>query len=615
MLASPRNTAFGPSGAIGQRILQKRRLTRLSAGRLILLLASAFPAMLVPAMASAQGVPSPNTDGPSRQEINPPAIQAQTRPSTAKVNGQGAIAVAPCPLEASAVRATITRVAFTGAGGVALAPELNNLLASVAAPAGEQPISVVCAIRDEANAALRRERYVATIQIPAQRIDDGVLRLEVVTSRIVEMRVRGEPGPYEKRLQQSIEALKRLDPLNEAVAEQILLLAGDVPGLDVQLSLRPTGAKPGDVIGELTVNYSRFSVVANAQNYNSKQLGRETGYLRAEIRGLTGLSDTTYVGFSTTANINEQKIFQLGHVMGLDDQGTTIGARFTYAISQPDLDRTLRLQTKSIIASLEVSRPLIRSVRDNLGVTAGFEFTQQRTVVQSKAGNSPLNLDRVTTAYARLAGETRSFTESGAEQFRLGGYVEVRKGLDILGATKTGQTNSGFNPSRFEGSATATVLRGQLDERIGLGPIFSLTGSQRGQWSNRPLLNYDEFAIGNLTLGRGYDPGSNSGDRALGASVELRAMLPEKSFASFEPFVFFDAVRIWNLDRSEADNENNRVLRSYGGGLRVSLPGIALLELTYARPLDKALKFNDGPPNDRVLASLTFQLVPFGGRR
>ncbi|WP_295531775.1 ShlB/FhaC/HecB family hemolysin secretion/activation protein [Novosphingobium sp. Chol11] len=608
MLASPRNVSSGLSDAIGEQGAGKRRLAGLFAGRLALLAASALPAM-----AAAQEAPRPDVAGPTRQEINPPAIQAQTRPSTAKVSGQGAITVAPCPLETSAVRATITRVAFSGAGGEALAPELNNLLAALSAPAGEQPISVVCAIRDQANAALRRERYVATIQIPPQRIEDGVLKLEVVTSRIVEMRVRGEAGPYEGRLQQSIEALKRLDPLNEAVAEKILLLAGDVPGLDVQLSLRPTGAKPGDVIGELTVNYSRFSVVANAQNYNSKQLGRETGYVRAEIRGLTGLSDTTYFGFSTTANVKEQKIFQIGHIMGLDDKGTTIGARLTYAISQPDLDQ-LRLQTKSIIASLEVSRPLIRSVRDNLGVVAGFEFAQQRTVVQSAANDSPLNLDRVTTAYVRLAGETRSFNAGGAEQFRLGGSLEVRKGLGIFGATKTGQASSGgFFPSRFEGSATATVLRGQLDERIGLGPIFSITGSQRGQWSNRPLLNYDEFAIGNLTLGRGYDPGSNSGDRALGASVELRAMLPQQSIASFEPFVFFDAVRIWNLDRNST--ENNRLLRSYGGGLRIALPGIALLELTYARPVDKALSFDDARPNDRVLASLTFQLVPFGGRR
>ena len=608
MLAKSRNLYSGPRAMIGMRALGQSPSKRLDPRRLLLLVVSALPGV-----AAAQAVPRPDVAGPTRQEINPPAVSAQPQPSTAKVNGSGALAVAPCPLETSDVRTTITRVAFSGPGGTTLEPELATLLAQVKVPSGEQPIRVVCDVRDQANAALRRERYVATIQIPSQRIDDGILRLEVVTSRIVEMRVRGEAGPYEKRLQQSIEALKGLDPLNEAVAERILLLAGDVPGLDVQLSLRPTGAKPGDVIGELTVNYNRFTVVANAQNYNSRQLGRETGYVRAEIRGLTGLSDTTYLGFSTTANVNEQKIFQIGHVMGIDDQGTTIGARFTYALSQPDLEQ-LRLQTRSIIASLEVARPLVRTVRNNLNITGGFEFAQQRTVVQTAARNSPLNLDRVTTAYVRLAGDARSFSQSGSEQFRVSGFAEVRKGLDIFGATKTGQTSAGgFFPSRFEGRATATVIRGQFDERIALGPIFSVTGSQRGQWSNRPLLNYDEFAIGNLTLGRGYDPGSNSADRAFGVSAEFRMLISQTPRASFEPFVFFDAVRLWNLDRNST--ENNRLLRSYGGGVRIALPGIALLELTYARPIDKALSFDKARPNDRVLASLTFQLVPFGGRR
>lgn len=550
---------------------------------------------------------------PTREEISPPVPSPRTDRGTARVDAAGAIERAPCPLETSEVRATISRVQFSGAGGTPLAPEIATLLAQVAAPGSEQPIRVVCDVRDQANALLRKARYVATVQVPPQRIDDGTLRLEVVTARIVEMRVRGEPGPYEKRIQQSIEDLKRLDPLNEAEAERLLLLAGDTPGLDVQLSLRPTGAKPGDVIGEMTVSYNRLSVIANAQNYNSRQLGRETGYVRAEIYGLTGASDTTYIGLSSTVDFKEQKIIQVGHVAGLDDKGTTLASRVTYAVSQPDLDQ-LRLQTKSIIASVELARPLIRSVRANLGLTAGFEFAQQRTVIQGATANTPLNLDRVSNLFLRVAGDLREFSRLGEETIRSGASLEIRQGLNILNATQTGRTTAaGFFPSRFEGVATATVIRAQVDSRIGLGPIFNLAGTVRGQYSNRPLLNFDEFTVGNLTIGRGYDPGSNSGDRAIGASVELRAKIIRTARVTVEPFGFFDAVRIWNLDRNST--ENNRSLRSYGGGVRVVLPGFALLEATYAKPMDLALSFDKAPPPARLLASLTMQLVPFGGRR
>jgi hemolysin activation/secretion protein len=550
---------------------------------------------------------------PSREEVRPLSPDQSSDKARVRIDSSKALERGACPLDASDVRTTITQVRFTGPRGSALPLGIAVLLQGIGATGADQPIRIVCDIRDRANAALRQAKYVAAVQIPAQQIEDGVLKLEVITARIVEMRVRGDPGPYEKLLQGRIEALKKLDPLNEAAAEQLLLLAGDVPGLDVQLALRPSGAVPGDVIGDMTVSYRRFSLIANAQNYNSRQLGRETGYVRAEMYGLTGAADLTYFGLSTTADFKEQGIVQVGHLMGLDDKGTTFGARMTYAISKPDIEK-LDLRTKSFIASLELARPVYRSVRANGGVIGGLEFASQQTTVGSTQGRVPLNLDRVTTLFVRASGDVRDLKQNGDERFRASASVEFRKGIDVFNATKTGKTTAdGFVPSRFEGNATANVVRGQIDTKIGVGAIFDLAGTVRGQWSNKPLLNFDEFSVGNLTIGRGYDPGSNSGDRAVGASVELRAKVVRSPRFTVEAFAFYDAVRIWNLDRNST--ENNRALRSYGGGGRMVLPGAMLLEVTYARPTDLALSFDKAPPPDRVLVSLTMQLIPFGGRR
>jgi len=486
------------------------------------------------------------------------------------------------------------------------------LLQNIGGTGVDQPIRVVCDIRDRANAALRQAKYVATVQVPPQRIEDGILRLEVVTARIVEMRVRGDPGPYERVLQSSIEALKRLDPLNEGEAERLLLLAGDTPGLDVQLSLRPSGTKAGDVIGEMTVKYQRLSVIANVQNYNSRQLGRETAYVRAEYRGITGAADSAFIGLSSTFQPREQKIVQGGYRIGVGGAGTTIGAQVTFALSKPDLGLLL-LRTNSLIATLDVTHPLLRSVNANVTLSGGFEFAKQRTVVQSAAGDTPLNLDRISTLFLRASGDWRQLTQTGDDALRFAGFLELRKGIDIFDATKTALAVSGFTPSRFEGSATATVIRGAFETKIGVGPIFDLAGTLRGQWSNRPLLNFDEFSVGNLTVVRGYDPGANSGDRAIGGSIEARAKVVRSRTVRAELFGFYDAARIWNLDSNST--ENNRLLRSVGGGVRLTLPGALLLEATYAHPLSLALSFDKAPPPDRVLLSLTAQLVPFGGNR
>lgn len=551
---------------------------------------------------------------PTREEVNPEPPRREAGPGKVSVDSSGAFNRGPCPLDSSDLRTTIPSVRFSGAGGKPLPPELIPILANVRAPEGEQPVRVVCDIRDAANAALRAKRYVATVQIPAQRLEGGPLQLEVVTAHIVETRVRGNAGPYEGLIESRIAALQSFDPLNEAQAERLLLLADDIPGLDVRLSLQPAGGAPGEVIGELTVDYHPFGLVANAQNYNSKQLGRETVYARAELYGLTGLGDLTYLAGSTTVDFDEQKIVQVGHEMLLDQTGTTLALRATYADSRPTLP-SLKLRTKSWILNAELMQPLMRSVNDSYYLGVGFERVDQRTDLGSAAGSAALNLDRISTIYMRFVGNSRRLHRDGTEATSLNGFVEFRKGIDAFNTTKTGTiTKAGYAPSRFEGDAKAWVIRGQLDGKIGLGPIFELFGSGRGQWTNQALLNYDEFSLGNLTVGRGYDPGANTGDKAYGLTGEIRVNLPTGPRVATQVFGFYDHVRLFNLDTGST--EANRQLDSYGGGVRVTLSGIARLDVTYAHPLDPPLLTGASAkvPKDRILVSLTAQLVPFGGR-
>lgn len=550
---------------------------------------------------------------PTRDQLQPPQVTARPAQPQAHVDASHAFEHGPCPLPAD-LKVTIREIRFSGLGGAPLPLVFSDLLSGIAPPAGEQPVTTICELRDQANALLRREQYVASVQIPPQRIEDGVLRLEVVAAHIVDIHVRGDVGPYERELTRRIEMLKALDPLNERDANRILLLAGDIPGLDVELAVRPAGTRPGDVIGDMTVTYHRVALIANLQNYNSTQLGRETGYLRAEFNGITGNADMAYAALSSTLDFKEQQIYQAGYVTGVANGGVTLASRFTYAVSRPDLD-TLHLQTKSILADLAVSAPLVRSIRSNVNLSGGFEFAQQRTQVETGAAPAPLNLDRISTLTLRLAGDHREPSFNGGERFAVGGFLELRKGLDIFDATKTGViTGAGYAPSRFEGSATAFVVRGQADGRVALGPVFQVAAQVRGQWADRPLLNLDEFSIGNLTVGRGYDPGSNSGDRAIGGDVELRVNAVRNRNYTLQLFGFYDAVHLWNLDQNST--EKSRLLRSVGGGARFQLTRRMQLEVTYAHPLDRVLLTgsNTRPPSDRVLVSLTAQLLPFNWR-
>lgn len=539
---------------------------------------------------------------PSAQEVRPPTPETR-KPSTAHVDSRTAFEQRPCPFLDSPIRLTLSKVEFARPDGSALQPEIAAALAGMSLPEGDQPLKVVCEVRDDANEALHRGGWIASVQVPPQQINGGTLRLNVVTARIVETRIRGDAGPYENMLRKRIADLQAMDPLNERAAEHLLLVAGDTPGLDIQLTLRPAATGQGDVIGEMNVQFRRFAVLGNAQNYNSRQLGRETGYVRGEIYGLTGLGDITYIGASTTADFYEQKIAQIGHIMTVDGHGTTVGARFSYAWSRPDLGE-LSLHTNTLIAGFDVTRPLLRSVNRNLGVAAGFDYVDQISNVHSEGGSSPLTTDKLRIGFLSLSGDARGLRRDGSQSWSLRGRMEVRKGFDILGATAPGFADGNLQ-SRIDGNARAWVLRGDFLGSLGFGRYFALAGQVQGQWANDPLLNYEEFSLGNLTIGRGYDPGANSGDRAVGLRGEAQVNLPILTQVNTQLFGFYDWVYLTNLDRGSL--EVDRHLRSYGGGLRLALPGKVLLELTYAHPMDKALTLDKQRPPNRVLVSLSFR--------
>ena len=540
---------------------------------------------------------------PTREEITPP-VPAPATDNNVSVDARGALGQPSCPFEQSTLRLTLNKVTFTRPDGSALPPEIANAISGVDTPTGDQSIRVVCDLRDAANAALRRRGWVASVQIPPQSLATGELTLNIVTAKIVEIRVRGTPGPYRSVLERRIAQLKALDPLNEHDAERILLLAGDIPGLDVQLSLRPAGTEPGEVIGDLAINYRRFAVLANAQNFNSHALGRESAYVRGELYGLTGLSDLTYVGASTTFN-KKQTIAQVGHILGVDDAGTTVGLRFTYAWSRPDLG-ALDLKTNTLIAGFDAVHPLIRSVHENLRIAAGFDYVNQDTSVLSGTTEVPLNLDKLRIGFLRASGDLLHRRFDGSTAFSVRAGVEVRKGFGLFDATpRTPSFTNGTLPSRIDGNSRAFVVRGDLDAVAGVGRYVSLATSVRAQWANSALLNYEEFSLGNLTIGRGYDPGSNSGDRAIGARAEPRIELPLTHRFETQVFGFYDYVYLTNLDTNST--EVDRHLRSYGGGVRFTLPNRLILEGMYAHPQDRALTIDKAPPPNRFLLSLIVQ--------
>ena len=549
---------------------------------------------------------SAQSTGQTRSELEtPPVREERTNQIRFEVREDGG-ARQSCPFEPDGPTITLNRVEYKDSRSVPgnpveLAPEIDELLNALPQPSGSYPPTAICDLRDDANDALRRKGWIATVQVPPQDIDE-TLQLNVVSARLTEIRITGNTGPYRDELERLLQPLTELDPLNEREAERILLNANGIPGLEVRLALAPASEGGGAVIGNLSADYESYAAFLNVRNYNSRSIGRETVFGRFEYYGLTGLSDITHIAAQTTVDFQEQLIAEVGHEFGVGRDNIRIGTSVVYAAAQPDI-QDLDLETDTLLANISASYPAIRTPLTAADFVFGFDFIEQETSV----GPVAISKDSIRTFFVRaqIEGQRRRLDRSTALAYSA--FLEVRQGVDLFGATSFGQfftaETDGITASRPFGAADATVMRGAVDATWFPVRQFDIRGRFEAQWTNQPLLNFDEFAIGNLSIGRGYDPGANSGDRAIGGLVELSGTIVEQAEHRLRLFGFFDIVRLENLDRGTPDPE--RTLRSVGGGLRYNLGRSINAELFYAEPLDRPLFFDNEKPPGRVLFSIT----------
>ncbi len=578
---------------------------RLGAGAALI---TAFPAL---PLAAQTGPLAPTREELERRQDTAPV-------PTARIEIEGGFEREPCALdnaEFADVRFTLRDVNFSGIETIdpaLLRPAYTHLVGQ------EQAVSVVCDVRDRAAAILRDAGYIVAVQVPEQSIADGRLKLDITLAKLTEVRVRGDAGNAEKLIASYLERLTEQPVFNRNDAERYLLLASDLPGYTARLALRPAGRAPGEVVGEVTVTRQPVTVDANVQNYGSKELGRLGGQVRAQFFGLTGMGDVTSLSFFSTADFREQQTLQATHDFRIGSEGLTFLSAFGHTWTRPDIDGRDTIRARTLVGSLALSYPFVRRQGSTLRGTAGLDFVDQ---VVRQSGDA-INRDRLRILFARLGWDTLSqdFSTPGYSfvepRWRAGATVEFRHGVDIFGATnRCGTTcvvSGGIPLSVTNADPTAGVVRASIYGEVRPAPKITMAANVRGQYASKTLAAFEQFAAGNYTVGRGYDPGTLLGDRGIGAQFELRfgSIVPTsaKKMAA-EPFVFFDVAKVGN-ETGDFLPRGQRSLASIGGGLRAKWLGFGI-ETAVAVPLSRT-GFRDRKPDPRLLISISRRLLPWG---
>ena len=574
---------------------------------------------------SAFAQAAPTVSPPTREEIERGVREGTLEQGRAPVSvDAGEVERAPCPLASpdfAGIRLKVDSVEFSGVDKI---PEVDLSQSYRPYIGTDQPVSVICEIRDRAATQLRAAGYLAAVQVPPQTIESGRVRLDVLLARMSKVQVKGNAGGSEKLLVRYISKLTQDEVFNTRRAERYLLLARDIPGLDVRLALRPIEGAPGEVVGEVTVRRNPIYADFTAQNLGSKSVGRWSGLGRVQLSGLTGLGDATTASIFTTADFEEQVVLQAGHEFRVGSEGLTLRGDFTYGWTRPTIANNPDVESRTLIASLEAAYPFVRAQAHNLSGAVGFDFIDQNV----DFGAIKLNKDKLRVAFVRLdANGISPESISGRDGYTAlepnwswAASLEARQGVDVFGASPNcGGTPVGClapgapTPSRIEGDPTAFVIRGagEVDWR----PVRNLTLvlAPRAQYAPHALLSYEEFSGGNYTVGRGYDPGAIIGDSGVGMRSEVRvgSLLPRTAGGfAFQPYAFFDVAKVWNEDAA-FDGVGGQKLYSAGAGMRATIRDAARLDALVAVPLKDALGAPNAKGDVRFLVNLTVQLAPW----
>jgi len=238
------------------------------------------------------------------------------------------------------------------------------------------------------------------------------------------------------------------------------------------------------------------------------------------------------------------------------------------------------------------------------------------------AGN-PFARDRLRILYGRVAIDAvdgPSFSGkggyTGAEPlYRIGAVIEARKGLAGLGASDdcspiTNCLAPNVPISNVLADPGAFLVRAQARAEYRPTPMVTIAVAPRAQYTDAALLSYEQFSVGNYTIGRGLDPGTLQGDSGVGTSLELRygrlSRATDKTLA-LQPFVFLDAAWTWSNIPGATGSQH---AYTAGGGIRARWGNKLDADLSLAVPLERAgLQTRRG--DVRLLFTIRARFVPW----
>ena len=437
----------------------------------------------------------------------------------------------------------------------------------------------------------RNDGYILTqVIVPPQTIEGGAAELQVVEGYLYTVNValeegaRAETDAAMKLIRGYADRITTGAALNMADLERYLLFINDLPGVSARGVLAPSPGHVGGADLNILVQRDPFEAVIGADNYGTKYLGAVQFSGATAFNSMLGMNERITAQMIVAPDPGqpiELAYFATGYSQPLGTNGLRLDINASYTATEPGytLDQ-FDVKGNSRFIEAVLNYPLKRSRNTNIYTTFSFDLRDVDT--RNNVEDTRTDHIRAVRGGVRFEHLDRIF---GAGLNMLD--FQVSKGLDIFGAS----SQRDVNKSRPDGDTTFTkaVIEAQRLQR--LAQNWNLLVAARGQLSNGPLLSSEEFGVGGMGFGRGYDPSEIIGDEGVAGKVEVQWNIPgDIGFTnSHQLFTFFDAGRIWNDDPTSAKQKADTVT-SAGFGVRAKIGDTANVDMTVAVPLNRSVQ-------------------------
>ena len=432
--------------------------------------------------------------------------------------------------------------------------------------------------------------------IPPQDINGGRIRIKVVEGSITEVVVKGD-GAQAFGIAALLDPVSADRPARLATLERQLLLASDIPGIRVaDTDLSEIGTASGKFRLTVYVETWRVYSTLGLDNRGTPAVGPLQGYLASAVNSLFKPGDTLAVNLSSVPDATRENGYsRIMYDMPIGLNGARVGASISYGEIWPgDETRQTKTHTDTLTFALRASAVAWRTRKSSLWLTLGASYSD---VTQENLSGT-LYKDHV-----------RAVSLTGDYQLkdRFEGFnyltVTVTHGADIMGASSQGEELL----SRDDGSADFWKLNYWFTRYQKLSDAWSLSFSAVGQVASTALLSSEEFYLGGVLFGRGYNSGELSGDSGMAASLELRFDQETKLpyLKGYQLYGFVDGGRVWDF------GDTAKSLMSSGGGVRFFLPELLQLGVEAAVPVSYRAPTNlDRNPRLFFSISKSFKFCP-----